>query len=65
VRCGDLSPWEPSWEPFAVDGREPLRTQMDVEPFRSGRVWTVADTHGPGLEIYGSEGWGFESSRAR
>jgi hypothetical protein len=28
------------------------------------RVWTPVDTRGRGLEIYGSEGWGFESLRA-
>jgi hypothetical protein len=28
------------------------------------RVWTVVDVCGHGLEIYGSEGWGFEFSRA-
>jgi hypothetical protein len=27
-------------------------------------VWTAVDTHGRRLEIYGSEGWGFESLRA-
>ena len=28
-------------------------------------VWTAVDAGGPRLEIYGSEGWGFESSRPR
>ena len=28
------------------------------------RVWTAMDLHGHSLEIYGSEGWGFEFSRA-
>jgi hypothetical protein len=27
-------------------------------------VWTAVDTHRHRLEIYGSEGWGFEFSRA-
>ena len=27
-------------------------------------VWTAVDCCGHGLEIYGSEGWGFEFSRA-
>jgi hypothetical protein len=27
-------------------------------------VWTAVDTRGRRLEIYGSEGWGFESLRA-
>jgi hypothetical protein len=27
-------------------------------------VWTVVDVHGRRLEIYGSEGWGFEFLRA-
>jgi len=31
---------------------------------RARSVWTPLDTHGQGLEIYGSEGWGFESLRA-
>jgi hypothetical protein len=31
-------------------------------PFRP--VWTAVDAYGRRLEIYGSEGWGFESLRA-
>jgi hypothetical protein len=44
-----------------------LRTAMDVDGIESPlfrAVWTVVDAHGHGLEIYGSEGWGFESLRA-
>jgi hypothetical protein len=44
-----------------------LRTPVDgyghrTVPFRA--VWTAVDAHRRRLEIYGSEGWGFESLRA-
>ena len=35
---------------------------LEGPPFQ--RVWTLMDPHGRRLEIYGSEGWGFESLRA-
>jgi hypothetical protein len=41
---------------------------MDCEGYGSLRfraLWTTVDTRGPRLEIYGSVGWGFKSSRAR
>jgi hypothetical protein len=59
--------WEPSWEPFAVDWYGRLWTAMDMEAIRfgrCGRLWTAVDACGHGWEIYGSEGWGFESLRA-
>jgi len=49
--------WEPSWEPFAVDAG-------GIEGLLFRPVWTAMDAHGRCLEIYGSEGWGFESLRA-
>jgi hypothetical protein len=49
IRCGLV------WTAVDVCGIESLS-------FR--HVWTAVDTHGHGLEIYGSEGWGFESLRA-
>ncbi len=36
-----------------------------IETLSFRHVWTAVDTHGCRLEIYGSEGWGFESLRAR
>ncbi len=35
-----------------------------IETLSFRAVWTVVDAYGHGLEIYGSEGWGFESLRA-
>ena len=49
IRCG------PAWA--AVDSCGP-----ECLPFRP--LWTRVDGCGRGLEIYGSEGWGFESLRA-
>jgi hypothetical protein len=51
--------------PFGVDL---LRACIDSDghgslPFQD--IWTAADAHGHRLEIYGSEGWVFESPRAR
>ena len=48
-RCGSV------WT--AVDARG-----IESPPFSP--VWTAVDTHGRRLEIYGSEGWGFDFSRA-
>jgi len=39
-------------------------TSLDSEVCRSRLAWTDLDAHGPGLEICGSGGWGFESLRA-
>jgi hypothetical protein len=45
-------------------GRRPWRpVDSQARSFRSG--WTPVDAGGHGLETYGSEGWGLESSRAR
>jgi len=44
-----------------------LRTAVDADGLESlsfRAVWTAADGCGRRLEIYGSEGWGFESLRA-
>ena len=44
-----------------------LRTAVDTRGTESvsfRAVWTAVDTCGLRLEIYGSEGWGFESLRA-
>jgi hypothetical protein len=46
----------------------PLQSCMDCHGHRAlslWNVWTAADPHRPLLDIYGSEGWGFKSSRAR
>ena len=32
-----------------------------METTQDWAVWTSLDARGPGLEIYGPEGWGFES----
>jgi hypothetical protein len=52
MKAEELADWfeEPSREPFGVDW--------------CGRVWTAAGS-GCRLDISGSEGWGFKSSRAR
>ena len=34
-----------------------------IESLSFRAVWTSVDAHGHPLEIYGSEGWGFESLR--
>jgi hypothetical protein len=34
-----------------------------IESLSFRAVWTVVDTCGHGLEIYGSGGWGFKSLR--
>jgi hypothetical protein len=44
------------WTPVDVGGPESRSAK---------RGWTVLDVCGHRLEIYGSEGWGFKSSRAR
>jgi hypothetical protein len=47
--------------------RGPHRTRVDDGGLGSPslrRSWTIVDSRGHGLEIYGSEGWGFESLRA-
>ena len=39
--------WEPSWEPFSVDGCGRLWTPVDTKAFRSelcGRLWTPVDS---------------------
>ncbi len=56
--------WEPSWEPFPVDccGRLVDASGHRTLSFRA--VWTAVDGCGRRLEIYGSEGWGFECLRA-
>jgi hypothetical protein len=48
-------------------GSQTLWTAVDAHgheslPFR--RLWTAVDSCGHRLEIYGSEGWGFDFSRA-
>jgi hypothetical protein len=48
IRCGSV------WT--AVDGRRP-------GGFAHRAEWLPVDTDGHGLDIYGSEGWGFESLR--
>ena len=43
------------------------RTAVDacgIESLSFRAAWTAVDTRGQRLEIYGSEGWGFESLRA-
>jgi hypothetical protein len=58
--------WEPIWEPIALDGCGRLWTRVDLEAFDSGlcgRQWTAVDGSGQPLEIYGSEGRGFEFLR--
>jgi hypothetical protein len=40
-------PWEPSWEPTAVDGSGRLWTSVESKASRSdvcGRLWTPVDT---------------------
>ncbi len=58
------SAWEPIWEPTAVDGCGRVWTQVKHGSFPFRAVWTPVDCCGHFLEIYGSEGWGFESLRA-
>ena len=41
------------------------RTPVDSKAQSFQPAWTPVDTHGHGLEIYGSGGWVFESPRAR
>ncbi len=46
----------------------PHQTGVDgngIETTLFQALWTPMDTYGRRLEIYGSEGWGFESCRAR
>jgi hypothetical protein len=64
VQSGMKWSWEPSWEPFPVNTRGRPLTPTDSESRPYQPVWTPLDGRGHGLEIYGSEGWGFESLRA-
>jgi hypothetical protein len=50
---------------IAVDRGGRVWTQVKNRSLLPRHVWTRADTHGRCLEIYGSEGWVFESPRAR
>ena len=59
------SPREPSWEPTQLDRPDPIWTPVDTTPPLSRHVATRPDLHGRHLTTYGSEGWGFESLRAR
>jgi hypothetical protein len=55
---------EPSWEPSSVDWYGPAVDSSGTGSLQFQSVWTPVDLRGRRLEIYGSEGWGFESLRA-
>jgi len=56
---------EPSWEPTHVDPPNLPWTLLDTTPPLTRQVATRPDACGRHLTTYGSEGWGFESLRAR